>query len=185
MTSKVFKPLRFVYFDIHHVMVQLWNMSLLNRSGICDGIICCNICFVHTAVYSLRTAFNSEKIYLLFRIIILIQWSIIFCRPCCHRFMRLKYIPRLFSEYMLTFMAERPMKICVTCCLYIYLGFSVDCICSYNQYLIWFYQIKGVLKNVPIINNVKMGTTWYTIKLVWRNYPTWYSVCPLQIFKEH
>ena len=26
------------------------HMSLLNRSGICDGIICCNICFVHTAV---------------------------------------------------------------------------------------------------------------------------------------
>ena len=26
----------------------------------------------------------------------------------------LKYIPRLFSEYMLTFRAEEPMKICVT-----------------------------------------------------------------------
>ena len=37
-----------------------------------------------------------------------------FCRPCCYRFRRLKYIPRLFSEYMLTFMVERPMKICVT-----------------------------------------------------------------------
>jgi hypothetical protein len=28
-------------------------------------------------------------------------------------FGRLKYIPRLFSEYMLTFMVEDPMKICV------------------------------------------------------------------------
>jgi hypothetical protein len=36
-----------------------------------------------------------------------------FCRPCCYRFRRLKYIPRrLFSEYMLTFMVERPMQIC-------------------------------------------------------------------------
>jgi len=26
MTSKVFKPQRFVYFDVHHVMVQAWNI---------------------------------------------------------------------------------------------------------------------------------------------------------------
>jgi hypothetical protein len=26
----------------------------------------------------------------------------------------LKYIPHLFSEYMLTFRVEKPMKICVT-----------------------------------------------------------------------
>ena len=31
-----------------------------------------------------------------------------------NRFWGLKYIPRLFSEYMLTFRAEKPMKICVT-----------------------------------------------------------------------
>jgi hypothetical protein len=37
-----------------------------------------------------------------------------FCRPCFNRFWGLKYIPRLFSEYMLTFRAEEPMKICVT-----------------------------------------------------------------------
>ena len=37
-----------------------------------------------------------------------------FCRPCFNRFEGLKYIPRLFSEYMLTFKAEEPMKICVT-----------------------------------------------------------------------
>jgi hypothetical protein len=29
-------------------------------------------------------------------------------------FWGLKYIPRLFSEYMLTFRTEEPMKICVT-----------------------------------------------------------------------
>ena len=37
-----------------------------------------------------------------------------FCRPCFNRFGGLKYIPRLFSEYMLTFRVEEPMKICVT-----------------------------------------------------------------------
>jgi hypothetical protein len=37
-----------------------------------------------------------------------------FCRPCFNRFWGLKYIPRLFSEYMLTFRAEEPMTICVT-----------------------------------------------------------------------
>ena len=36
-----------------------------------------------------------------------------FCRPCFNRFGGLKYIPRLFSEYMLTFRVEEPMKICV------------------------------------------------------------------------
>jgi hypothetical protein len=51
---------------------------------------------------------------LLFRIIPLIQWSVMFCRPCFNRFWRLKYIPRLFSEYMLTFRVEEPMTICVT-----------------------------------------------------------------------
>ena len=33
---------------------------------------------------------------------------------CFNRFWELKYIPRLFSEYMLTFRVEEPMKICVT-----------------------------------------------------------------------
>ena len=43
-----------------------------------------------------------------------IQCSIMFCRPRFNRFWGLKYIPRLFSEYMLTFRIEEPMKICVT-----------------------------------------------------------------------
>jgi hypothetical protein len=54
------------------------------------------------------------KIHLLFRIIPLIQWSVMFCRPCFNRFWGLKYISRLFSEYMLTFRVEESMKICVT-----------------------------------------------------------------------
>jgi hypothetical protein len=58
--------------------------------------------------------FNWVKIHLLFRSIPLIQWSVMFCRPCFNRFWGLKYIPRLFSEYMLTFRVEEPMKICVT-----------------------------------------------------------------------
>jgi hypothetical protein len=48
------------------------------------------------------------------RIIPLIQWSVMLCRPCFNRFGGLKYIPRLFSEYMLTFSVEETMKICVT-----------------------------------------------------------------------
>jgi hypothetical protein len=32
------------------------------------------------------------------------------CRPCVNRFWGLKYIPRLFSEYMQTFSVEEPMK---------------------------------------------------------------------------
>jgi len=52
--SKVFKAQRFVYCDVHH-------RSLLNRSGICDGINRCNIFFVHAAVLSIKTAFNLVK----------------------------------------------------------------------------------------------------------------------------
>jgi hypothetical protein len=111
MTSKIFKAQRFVYWDVHHVVE---HMSLLNRSGICDGIICCNIVVVHTAVLKIKTAFNLVKIHLLFRIMLLIQRSVICCRPCCYRFWELKYIRHLFSEYMLKFMDGEPMKMCVT-----------------------------------------------------------------------
>jgi hypothetical protein len=53
--------------------------------------------------------FNLVKIRLLFRIIPLIQWSVMFCHPCFNRLWVLKYIPRLFSEYMLTFRVEEPL----------------------------------------------------------------------------
>ena len=69
MTSKVFKVQRFVY--LYGTAVE--HRSLLNRSGICDGINRCNIFVVHAAVLSIKTAFNLVKIYLLFRIIPLIQ----------------------------------------------------------------------------------------------------------------
>ena len=81
------------------------------------GIVCCNIFFVHTAVLRIKTAFNLIKIHLLFRIMISIQWSVIISIFVIHVFIvfgRLKYILRLFSKYMLTFMVEEPMKICVT-----------------------------------------------------------------------
>jgi hypothetical protein len=39
----------------------------------------------------------------------LIQWCVMICRPCFNRFWELKYIPRLFSKYMLTFRAEEPI----------------------------------------------------------------------------
>jgi hypothetical protein len=42
-----------------------------------------------------------------------------FCRPCFNRFWGLKYIPRLFSEYMLTFRVEEPW-----CCV-VYQGCNI------------------------------------------------------------
>ena len=69
MTSKVFKAQRFV--SCYVTAVE--HRSLLDRSGICDGINRCNFFFVHAAVLSIKTAFNLVKIHLLFRIIPLIQ----------------------------------------------------------------------------------------------------------------
>ena len=56
-------------------------------------------------------------LHLLFRIMLLIQRSVnisIFVVHVFIVFRRLNYIPHLFSEYMLTFMLEEPMRICVT-----------------------------------------------------------------------
>jgi hypothetical protein len=50
---KVFKAQRFVY--LYGTAVE--HRSLLNRSGICDGINRCNIFVVHAAVLSIKTAF--------------------------------------------------------------------------------------------------------------------------------
>ena len=72
--------------------------------------------FVRATVLSIKTAFNLVKIHLLL-CIILIQWGVIISIFVGHVvivFGRLKYIPCLFSEYILTFMVEEPMKICVT-----------------------------------------------------------------------
>jgi len=74
--------------------------SLLNRPGICDGIICCNIFVVHTAVLNIKT-FNlvKKKIHLLFRIMLLIQGSVNFCRPS-YRFWETEiYTPSVFRIY--------------------------------------------------------------------------------------
>jgi hypothetical protein len=49
------------------------HRSLLNRSGICGRINRCNICLVHAAVLSVRTAFNLVNIHLLFRIILTLE----------------------------------------------------------------------------------------------------------------
>ena len=71
------------------------HRSLLNRSGICDGINRYNILLFMQSFWVLKTAFNLVKIHLLFRIIPLIQWCVMFCRPCFNLFWGLKYIPRL------------------------------------------------------------------------------------------
>jgi hypothetical protein len=69
------------------VMVQSWN------TGVCwiDQVFVTELFvlilfFVHAAVLGIKTAFNLVKIHLLFRIIPLIQWSVMFCRPCFNRF---------------------------------------------------------------------------------------------------
>jgi hypothetical protein len=84
-------------------MKLYWFRNLVQyfRSGICDGINRCNIFFVHAAVLSIKTAFNLVKIHLLSHIIPLIQWSVMFCRPCFNRFGGLKYIPRLLPMFQL------------------------------------------------------------------------------------
>jgi hypothetical protein len=60
--------------------IFMWDVKICTRGIsdyitdlVCDGIICCNIFVVHTAVLSIKTAFNLVKIHLLFRIILLIQ----------------------------------------------------------------------------------------------------------------
>jgi hypothetical protein len=70
--------------------------------GCANGINRCNMFFVHAAVLSIITAFNLVKIHLLFRIMPLIQWSVMLCRPCFNRFRGLKYIPRLFNKKHIT-----------------------------------------------------------------------------------
>jgi hypothetical protein len=59
-----------------------------------------------------KTAFNLVKIHLLFRIISLIQWSVMFCRPCFNRFWGLKYIPRVLCELSKWFFNYNMCLIC-------------------------------------------------------------------------
>ena len=68
---------------------------------------------ISSLLLTVLPSWNKVITYLL-TYLLLIQWRVMFCRPCFNRFRGLKYIPRLFSEYMLTFRVEEPMKICVT-----------------------------------------------------------------------
>jgi hypothetical protein len=73
--------------------------SLVNRSGIWDGINRCNL-FCSCSRFEYKTAFNLVKIHLLFRIIPLIQWSVMFCRPYFIRFWGTEiYTPSVFRIY--------------------------------------------------------------------------------------
>ena len=101
----------------HTKTTGLWNNFNnlnVNKTLVWPHVI---FVFVHTAVLRIKTAFNLVKIHLLFRIMLLIQCSLIISIFVVHVFIvfgRLKYISCMFSEYMLTFMVEEPMKICVT-----------------------------------------------------------------------
>jgi hypothetical protein len=110
-----FSRLNILNCDVHRVIVQPWKI------GVCwiDQVFVTELSVVifvvvHTAVLSIKTAFNLGKIHLVFHIMLLIQWSVIFFVVHVTVSGRLKYIPHLFSEYILTFMVEEPMKICVT-----------------------------------------------------------------------
>ena len=74
MLSNVFKAQRVAYYDVHVCYgTSVEHTSLLNRSGVCDGIVCWNIVSSYTAFSSIETAFNLVKIQLLFRSMLLIQ----------------------------------------------------------------------------------------------------------------
>ena len=106
---------RFVSGNCHNLCH--WTVSSEDSCTRCTNwVVGVDILFVHTTVLSLKTAFNLVKIHLLFRIMILIQWSvnisvfvnyvvIVFWGPNEGDRKR-TYIPRLFSEYMLTFRVE-------------------------------------------------------------------------------
>jgi hypothetical protein len=82
------------------VMVQPWNIGVCWIDQVFVTELAVIIFFVHAAVLSIKTAFNLVKIHLLFRIIPLIQWSVMFCRPCFKRFWGLKiYTPSVFRIY--------------------------------------------------------------------------------------
>ena len=108
-----FSTPKFNTFLLVYCDVQVCYSTAVEHSG---GTNCCNLIFFHVAVLSIKTAFDLERINLLFRIILLIQWSVIISIFVGHVvivFGRLKYIPRFFSEHMLPFIVEEPMKICV------------------------------------------------------------------------
>jgi hypothetical protein len=89
-----FSKLNVLNCDVHHGMVQLWNIGVCWIDQVFVTELSVVIFFVvHTAVLSINTAFNLGKIHLLFRIMLLNQWSVIFFVVHVTVFERLKYIP--------------------------------------------------------------------------------------------
>jgi len=88
------------------------HKSLLNRPGICDGIICCNgfVCLYSRFEYKNSIQFGKNTFIIPSYAVDSVKRYFFVVHVIV--FGRLKYIPRLFSEYMLTFMFEEPMKIC-------------------------------------------------------------------------
>ena len=140
------------------VMVQPWHIGVCWIDQVFVTELTVVIFFVHAAVLSIKTAFNLVNIHLIFRIIPLIQWSVMFCRPCFNPFWGLKYIPRLFSEYMLTFRVEEPMKICATNKIrnisYHYFSVSV----TGGQFNLW--QLSVVLCRFLSVQPISFRSAW-------------------------
>jgi hypothetical protein len=64
------------------VMVQPWNIGVYWIDQVFVTELTVVIFFCSCSRFEYKKAFNLVKIHLLFRIIPLIQWSVMFCRPC-------------------------------------------------------------------------------------------------------
>jgi hypothetical protein len=87
----------FSLLHIFSLVLQPWMSAYIRKTVFVTELTVVTF-FVHAAVLSIKTAFNLVKIHLLFRIIPLIQWSVMFCRPYFNRFWGPKYILRLYQH---------------------------------------------------------------------------------------
>jgi hypothetical protein len=70
------------YFDVIEEWRRPWNIRVCWIDQVFVTELTIVICFCSCNVLSIKTAFNLVKIHLLSHIIPLIQWSLMFCRPC-------------------------------------------------------------------------------------------------------
>jgi len=108
------KTLKYLNIDDSFHLKDLEISKYKRESKARMPIKCCCLFFVNCGLFSFLNI-KKVKIHLLFRIMLLIQWSVIISIFVVHVFIvfgRLTYIPRrLFSEYILTFMVKEPMTI--------------------------------------------------------------------------
>jgi hypothetical protein len=144
-----------VMFTLVILMIQSWN------NGVCwIGLVFVTelsvvIGFVHTAVLSIKTAFNMIKIHLLIRIMLLFQWSVVISNSVGHVvnvFGKLKYEPRLFPNICW----HSPLK---TQCKFVQQTKSLSRGASYNNNGLG-YRFS---KLVELLKYITMGTFLWPI----------------------